>query len=443
MPGLSATVGDQLAALRRAAGDAALTLVKREPDPTIAKIVTTWPQRFEATRAQALGFVAETTFDEIIAVYKEDELASQAQKKLERAAIATPALIIDLPVLEQNIAAMAAFAARSRVGLRPHAKSHKCIEIARRQIAAGAVGISCATLGEIAAMVAGKLPGLLLTSPVAGEAKQRQLGQLLRLDPSITVVTDDATAVGELAALATEVGTRLQVLIDVDVGQARTGCRTVSAAVDLAQRIKSAPALEFCGVQAYAGHIQHIVTSEARLAAARAVAEQIRVLCSALRQSHCDPRIVTGAGTGTAEIDATLGVYTEFQCGSYVFMDVDYLRIEGIEAGYRPSLFVDTTVVSTQWDDHVTTDAGTKAFALNGPPPVPASGERDWVYSYEGDEFGKITLGSSSRRPVRGERIALVVSHCDPTVVLYQRYVCVRGDRVEGYWTIVPREVPR
>ena len=357
-----------------------------------------------------------------------------------RASIPTPALIIDVPVLERNIAAMADFAARSRVGLRPHAKSHKCSEIAQRQVAAGALGISCATLGEVAAMVAGKVPGLLLTSPMAGEAKLRELGQLLRLDQSITVVTDDPSGVAELAALATEVGTRLQVLIDVDVGQARTGCRTPAAAVDLATRIKGAPSLELCGIQAYAGHIQHIVVHEARLAAARAVAEQIRTLCGALRHAGCDPRIVTGSGTGTAEIDTTLGVYTELQCGSYVFMDVEYLRIEGIEAAYRPSLFVDTTVVSTQWDDHVTTDAGTKAFALNGPPPEPATAERGWVYSYAGDEFGKITLAPGSRRPARGERLTLVVSHCDPTVVLYRQYICVRGDRVEGHWTLFPRE---
>ena len=357
-----------------------------------------------------------------------------------RASIPTPALFVDIPVLERNIAAMADFAARSRVGLRPHAKSHKCVEIARRQVAAGALGISCATLGELAAMVAGKVSGLLLTSPIAGEAKLSELAQLLRRDPSITVVTDDPAGVAELAALATGMGTRLQVLIDVDVGQARTGCRTAAAAVDLAERIKGAPSLELCGVQAYAGHIQHIVKREPRLAAARAVAENIRAVCASLRRVDCEPRIVTGAGTGTAEIDAALGVYTELQCGSYVFMDVDYLRIEGIEAQYTPSLFVDTTVVSTQWDDHVTTDAGTKAFALNGPPPVPATGERDWVYSYDGDEFGRITLGPASRRPARGERLALVVSHCDPTVVLYRHYVCIRGDLVEGYWKIAARD---
>ena len=368
--------------------------------------------------------------------------AEQLRTPLSRHELPTPALVIDLAVLERNIATMADFAARSRVSLRPHAKSHKCVAIANRQIAAGAVGISCATLDEIAAMVAGAVPGLLLTTPVAGTAKLAQLGQILRRDPTVSVVVDDPAGVVELAALSAEVGTRIQVLIDIDVGQRRTGCRTDVAVLELAKWIRSTPGLDFAGLQAYAGHIQHIVTHAARLAAATGVAEQIRALRASLRESGLEPRIITGAGTGTTEMDAVLDVYTELQPGSYVFMDVDYLRVEGLQVDYEPSLFVDTTVVSTQWEDHVTTDAGTKAFALNGPPPVPATGERGWIYSYDGDEFGRITLGPHSRRPARGERLALIVSHCDPTVALYSRYVCVRGDRVEDYWPITPRQFP-
>lgn len=359
--------------------------------------------------------------------------------RISRDSLPTPALVIDVAVLERNIATLAAFAARSRVALRPHAKSHKCLAIARAQVAAGAIGISCATLDEIAAMVTGGVRGLLLTSPLAGRSKLAQLGQLLRQDPGIRVVADDPAGVIELAALSVEVGTPIQVLVDVDVGQGRTGCRTALAAVDLARQIRGTAGLEFVGLQAYAGHIQHLVTRSARLTAATAVADQIRSLCVSLRQAQLEPRIVTGSGTGTVEMDAALGVFTELQPGSYVFMDVDYLSVEGIDVNCSPSLFVDTTVVSTLWEDHVTTDAGTKAFALNGPPPVPASDERGWIYSFEGDEFGRITLGPGSRRPARGERVALVVSHCDPTVVLYPRYACVRGNHVEGYWPIISR----
>lgn len=366
-----------------------------------------------------------------------------SESELSRRSVPTPALVVDVAVLERNIAAMAHFAAKSHVHVRPHVKSHKCVEIARRQIAAGAVGVCCATLDEVAAMVTGEVPGLLLTSPIAGTEKLTQLGQLLRRDPSVMVVADDPAAVDELARLSAQIGAPIRVLVDVDVGQRRTGCRTIAAAVALAQHLGRTPGLEIYGVQAYAGHIQHIVAYAERQAAAAKVADEVRTLCGTLREVQLAPQIVTGAGTGTADIDARLGIYTELQVGSYVFMDADYLRIEGVERDYQPSLFVDTTVVSALGDNDVITDAGTKAFALNGPPPQPATGERGWVYSYAGDEFGRISLSADSRRPGRGERLALIVSHCDPTVVLYPHYVCVRGERVEGYWSIAPRQTHR
>jgi D-serine deaminase-like pyridoxal phosphate-dependent protein len=356
-----------------------------------------------------------------------------------RSLVPTPALVIDLDALERNIAAMAAFAAKSGTRLRPHVKSHKCVPIARLQIDAGAVGVSCATLDELAAMVIGGVTGLLLTSPLAGTAKFSQLQGLLQRDPDITVVADDARAVAALHEVARGLGIRIRVLVDFDVGQQRTGCRTVEAALTLAQEIQSKTGLTFGGVQAYAGHIQHIATLEGRKSAAITVMDQVGRLCAALTAEQLTPRIVTGAGTGSVEFDGPGGVYTELQAGSYVFMDTDYFAVEGLERRYEPSLFVDTTVVGTQWDDHVTTDAGTKAFALNGPPPRPATGEAGWAYSYSGDEFGRLSLSAGARRPVWGERLAFVVSHCDPTVVLYPQYVCVRGDVVEAYWPIEPR----
>jgi D-serine deaminase-like pyridoxal phosphate-dependent protein len=357
----------------------------------------------------------------------------------DRSSVPTPVLVIDIAVLDQNIALMADFVARARMHLRPHAKSHKCVEIARRQVAAGAIGISCATLDELGAMVAGQVQGLLLTSPIAGRCKLARLEQQLRHDPTIMLVADDPAGIAELAALAAKLSTRLQVLLDIDVGQQRTGVAGSAAAVDLARQIAANSGLEFCGLQAYAGHIQHIVDRGARLTAVTAVADHIRELRDQLAQWQLWPRVVTGAGTGTAAMDATMGIFTELQAGSYVFMDVDYLTVADLEVTGKPSLFVDTTVVSAQWEDHVTTDAGTKAFALNGPPPVPATDEDGWTYSYDGDEFGRISLAPSSRRPARGERIAFLVSHCDPTVALYQRYVCVRGERIDGYWPIVAR----
>jgi len=356
-----------------------------------------------------------------------------------RSSVSTPALVIDLAALERNIVAMASLAAGWGVRLRPHAKSHKCVAIAARQVAAGAVGVSCATLDEVAAMVDGGIPGLLLTSPLAGEPAFARLESLLRRDSSIAIVADDPAAIAALDAVSGRVGAKVRVFVDFDVGQRRTGCCSVEAAVALAVAIRARAGLVFGGVQAYAGHIQHIVDREARQAAAAAVSARVRELCAALGTVGLAPAVVTGAGTGSMEFDGPGGVYTELQTGSYIFMDTDYLAVDGVGARFSPSLFVDATVIGVQWDDHVCTDAGTKAFALNGPPPVSAGGESGWAYSYDGDEFGRITLAPGARRPAWGERLAFVVSHCDPTVVLYPRFVCVRGEEVEGYWPITPR----
>jgi D-serine deaminase-like pyridoxal phosphate-dependent protein len=356
-----------------------------------------------------------------------------------RGDVPTPALVIDLDVLERNIAVMASAAARWRVQLRPHVKSHKCLPIARRQVGSGAIGVSCATLDEVAAMVEGGIPGILLTSPLAGNAKLRKLAALLLRDSTISVVADHPAAVAELDALGRQLAIRLAVLVDFDVGQRRTGCMSVDDAVALATSIRAAPGLTFAGVQAYAGHVQHVASWEARQAAASAVRHEVQVLCKALEDVQLAPRIVTGAGTGSADFDGPGGVYTELQPGSYVFMDAEYLDIEGPRERFGTALFVDATVVSDRWEDHVTTDAGTKAFAQNGPAPRSAGGEAGWSYAYDGDEFGRLSLFVGARRPSRGERLVFIVSHCDPTVVLHSQYICVRGDCVEDCWPVTPR----
>ena len=361
---------------------------------------------------------------------------------LARSAVPTPALVVDLDALERNITAMAAFAAKTGKRLRPHVKTHKCVPIARLQMAAGAAGIACATLDELAAMVGGGISGLLLTSPIAGDPKFTHLHELLQRDPDISVVVDDPQAVAILDALAKGLGLRIRVLVDFDVGQRRTGSPSVAAAVALAREVRSRGGLKFGGIQAYAGHIQHIQDREARRAASEAVADRVRTLCAALTAEQLAPQIVTGVGTGTVEFDAAGEVYTELQAGSYIFMDAEYQAVGGLKGRYEPALFVDTTVVAAQWEDRVTTDAGTKAFALNGPPPRSAREESGWAYSYSGDEFGCLTLSPGARRPAWGERLAFVVSHCDPTVVLYPHYVCVRGESVEAYWPIESRLYP-
>jgi len=356
--------------------------------------------------------------------------------------LATPVLIVDLDRLEENIARMAGFCEAHDIALRPHAKSHKSVKICRRQIAAGAVGICCATLGEAEIMAAGGVGNVLITSPAAGGAKIARLAALNVSVSGLIAVSDHPDNVDALNLAVQAEKAPLKLLVDLDIGHRRTGAATVDAAVDLARRIEAASHLEFAGVQAYGGHLQHVPDFSARTAAAGEASQRLSDVVEALHAAGLEPAIVTGAGTGTYEIDTKLGLYTEIQAGSYIFMDVEYADAALWPAGGRPfesALYVQTTVVSANHSGQATTDAGLKAFATDGPLPALARGAPDGAaYSFTGDEFGCVTLPPGEELAL-GSVLECMVPHCDPTVNLYDRYHCVRGDDLVDVWPIDAR----
>jgi D-serine deaminase-like pyridoxal phosphate-dependent protein len=343
---------------------------------------------------------------------------------LER--IDTPAVIVDAAALRSNIERMAATAAAHKVALRPHAKTHKSPAIARRQLAAGAVGIACATLLEAEAMAREGITGLLVTSPVVGRDRAARLAALNRVSP-LTVVVDHRDQLDLKAAVIAGDPT-LGVLIDVDVGQGRTGVTTLQDGHALARAAAVDPRFAFRGLQGYAGHVQHIFDPMVRRAAVRAAAAPLRALASALATEGIACPVISGSGTGTHAFDMA-GPFTELQVGSYVFMDADYARVrqeDGTPLPFAPALYVLATVVSANREDQVTVDAGTKALAVNGPPPsyfigLPAGAR----YAFSGDEHGAITLPPGSPRPALGARVLIGATHCDPTVNLHAGYFAV------------------
>jgi len=356
-----------------------------------------------------------------------------------RARLITPALVLDLDAFERNLERMARFAASRRVTLRPHAKTHKCVEIARRQIAAGAVGVCCATLDEAEAMIWGGAGGVLITSPLGTPAKRARLAELLDREPRLMVVIDDRD---EAAALEGAIGDRtLEVLIDVDVGQGRTGVPSVEGAVALASRVQDSPRLFFAGLQAYAGHLQHVVDLGERRRRVREVHARIEACIEGLRTIGIAPRIVSGSGTGTHDLDAEAGLFSELQVGSYLFMDVEYGTLEQVdgEPPFETSLFVASAVVSRNASGYVTTDGGLKAFATDGPPPRITRGAPPGAgYAYQGDEHGKVVIATGEGLPL-GALVECETPHCDPNVNLYAFYHCVRGDTLVDIWPVVGR----
>jgi 3-hydroxy-D-aspartate aldolase len=356
----------------------------------------------------------------------------------------TPALVVDLDALARNIAAMAAHARAVGVALRPHAKTHKSVRIAEMQVAAGAVGICCATLGEAEVMVAGGIPGVHITSPQVTPSKITRLMALnARAQRGLSVVVDHPENVAALDRASLAADKRLDVLVDFSAGHRRTGCRDEASLAALARAVAKAVGLVFGGIQSYSGNLQHIPRRAERREMALARLAELGGIIVRLREGGIDVPIVTGAGTGTFDLDPEARVFTELQVGSYIFMDVDYLR--ALEDGrnappFETALFLATAVVSANADGYVTTDGGLKSFATDGPAPEVSSGAPPGSqYRFFGDEHGKLILPEGAPRPPLGTIVECVTPHCDPTVNLHDFYHLVRGDTLVDIWPVDAR----
>ena len=354
----------------------------------------------------------------------------------------TPSLVIDLDLLDENIARMARFCAERNIALRPHAKTHKSIEIARRQLEAGAIGICCAKLGEAEVLAAGGIGSLLITSPVVNAEGRRRLAALNRTCPDLMIVTDSAGNAQDLAGAGTASGRPLKLLIDLDVGQHRTGIAPGEGALALAQAIAASPHLSLAGIQGYAGHLQHLhgrAERQSRTLAAMALLAEMRAALEA--RGHACP-IVTGGGTGTFDLDPGAATLTDLQAGSYIFMDAQYAEVWEADAKRVPfatSLFVQTTVISANHPGLATTDAGLKAFATDaGPPRIVAGAPEGTRYLLGSDEQGRLEFAPGHALQA-GAVVTCAVPHCDPTVNLYDHYHVVRDDMLIDIWPVDAR----
>jgi D-serine deaminase-like pyridoxal phosphate-dependent protein len=359
-----------------------------------------------------------------------------------RASLNTPVLVVDLDALQANIARMAAFARACGLALRPHAKTHKSNHIARLQMEAGAVGVCCAKIGEAEAIAdGGGVDSILITSPVVTpQAIERLIRLNARLGDLQVVVDhpDNATALAHAAAAA---GKALKVLVDVDPGLRRTGVPSPEAAVTLVRAIREAPSLHYSGVQFYCGREQHVASFEERREKVARRFDYLETILAALADAGAPASVVTGGGTGTHVIDSELGILTELQAGSYVFMDRQYLDcdISGPGAGpFATSLFIDSTVISANAEGVATVDAGFKAMATDGGlPAIHAGAPPDSSFLFMGDEHGAIKTEKSKFG--LGDRVVLTAPHCDPTVNLYDHYHVVQGDTLVAIWPVSAR----
>ena len=350
----------------------------------------------------------------------------------------TPALLVDLGAFERNIARMVDAVRGSSVRLRPHAKSHKCPEIALRQIAGGAVGVCCQKVSEAEAMVAGGVADVLIANEVVGRPKLARLAALAQR-ARVSVCVDDAVNAVDLDAAARAAGVRLGVLVEIDVGANRCGAEAGPPALALARVVNGLPNLRFDGLQAYHGAAQHLRAVEERRAAIEQATEKARRTRDLIEDEGLDCEIITGAGTGTFLFEQASGVYNELQPGSYVLMDADYGRNQWDRfPEFEQSLFIWTTVMSVTTPGRAVVDAGLKAHSVDSGMPL-VIGLPKAEYVKASDEHGVLRIAPGTRAPRLGEKLRLVPGHCDPTVNLHDWLVCLRGEQVEAVWPITAR----
>jgi D-serine deaminase-like pyridoxal phosphate-dependent protein len=332
------------------------------------------------------------------------------------------------------------------VALRPHAKAHKCPAIALAQLQRGAVGICCQKVSEALPFVQAGVRDIHISNEISGAAKADLLAQLA-LHARMSVCVDHVQQIEALAAATRAAGSRLDVLVEINIGQNRCGVDDAPAVLRLLDALSQHPQLRFAGLQAYQGSLQHLRGHGERRAAAALAAERAGAVVAALAAAgqRCD--VVTGGGTGSVEFDLASGVYTEVQPGSYVFMDGDYASNEVAGAlRFEHSLFLASTVMSVASWAHgrrCVLDAGLKSLATDsGLPSV--WGQPQLHYVSANDEHGIVQAGDTApAAPALGSQLLLVPGHCDPTLNLHDQLVAVRAGRVEALWPIAARGLSR
>ena len=396
-----------------------------------------------STSAAALWIPASVnsyTHQEIQDLYVDGSM----QANVSKWELDTPSLCVDLDALEANIATMQDTLTRNGIASRPHGKTHKSPTIARMQLDAGAIGICAAKVSEAEAMFQHGIDAVLMTTTNVTATKIRRAMNLRHANPQFIQATDSEQNARLLSEAAVSMGITADVVVDVDPGGHRTGITPGQPALALGQLIDQLPGLTLRGLLCYDGGSQHVKGFAARREQTLERLLGATDTFDLFNSSGLSTEIFSGGGTGSYNIDHETRGLTDVQVGSYVFMDAQYMDIGGADndelyADFVPSLTIMTTVLNDQYPGRCTTDAGAKACTINRPWPR-VKGEIGMSYTSGSDEFGTLRYEEEPSRTYKvGDKIELIVSHCDPVVNLYNNLYAVRGERVEAIWPIAAR----
>ena len=351
-----------------------------------------------------------------------------------KTAVDTPALLVDLDVMESNIGRVVETCRTNGIGWRPHTKGQKTPEIIQKEMAAGAIGVTCAKLGEAEVLAAMGIRDILIANQIVGPAKMRRLVDLLAIaDPIVGI--DSTAHVDELGAALHDAGHTLRVVIEVDIGMHRAGVQPGTPVVALARAIAAQPGLRFVGVMGWESHAVTIAEPSEK---ARAVTAAIALLTSsaeACRAAGLPVDIVSCGGTGTLPYCAQQPGVTEIQAGGAILSDMHYRTHYHLDIPTALTLLA--TVTSRPTPTHIIIDAGKKAMSSDAAVPMPLG----VVAKHVGlsAEHGTIELAEPSDLPRIGEKLELIVGYSDTTVHLHEEIVAVRNGRIEAIWRIAGR----
>jgi D-serine deaminase-like pyridoxal phosphate-dependent protein len=346
----------------------------------------------------------------------------------------TPVLWTDLDALERNIGDLARFFMQAGVSWRPHIKGIKVPAIAHQMLAAGAIGVTCAKLGEAEVMAEAGIQDLLIANQIVGSQKISRLVHLCQ-QADVKVAVDDPVNVAELGRSAANLGVELGVIIEVDIGMSRAGVAPGQPTVDLAQIVNDTKGLRFAGVMGWEGQTRHILDRHARRPAIEQAVGLLLDTAQLCREAGLSVSIVSAGGTGTYHVTAFQSGVTEIQAGGAIFGDVAS-KSWGVET--EPALFVHTTITSRPSPDRVIIDAGFKALPGWKYPPHSAglSGVKHLGFSAE---HGTLTLKEPNLDLRVGDSLDFLVGYGDVTICLYDELYGLRAGLLEVIWPVVAR----
>lgn len=354
----------------------------------------------------------------------------------------SPSLCVDLNKMERNIKMAHERLRGTGVAIRPHTKTHKSPAIAKMQVAAGAVGICVAKLSEADVMLNNGIADVLMTGVNISAQKIRKAVELRKRHPGFIQAVDNPQNARDIQDAAKAAGVIADIVVDINVAN-RSGALPGTPALELAQRVDKLPNLRFRGILAYDGGAQHIKGFEKRRERNTTGMEPAVKSYDLMKRSGLNLEIFSGGGTGTYNMMHAIPGFTDVQIGSYLFMDHQYMIIgsatnETLYDDFDPSLTVICTIINDNHEKRLITDTGSKAMTLNQPPAI-VIGEPDFKYNAGSDEYGTVTYSEASKTYKVGDKLELIIPHCDPIINLYDVMYGIRNDRVESVIPILAR----